>query len=214
MTINILKIKDQCRKNLSRFTERALSSIPELDNPIILDIGCGTGVPTILLAEKYKGTVYAVDIDAPSLEILEEKIESRLFHRKTVVLNDSLLNLSKFKLKFNIILAEGVLNVVGFNRGLRIFLENLKNPGYLIIHDEYQNDSQKRMRFNKNQLDLITSFKLDKNTWWNEYYSCLEKKIDEIGNNNLFHKEINEINEYKINPEKFESIFYVLKNRI
>jgi methylase of polypeptide subunit release factors len=50
MTINILKIKDQCRKNLSRFTERALSSIPELDNPIILDIGCGTGVPTILLA--------------------------------------------------------------------------------------------------------------------------------------------------------------------
>jgi cyclopropane fatty-acyl-phospholipid synthase-like methyltransferase len=214
MPINILKIKDQCRKNLSRFTERALSSIPELDNPIILDIGCGTGIPTILLAEKYKGTVYAVDIDAPSLEVLEEKIENQIFHSKTVVLNDSLLNLSKFKLKFNIILAEGVLNVVGFNRGLRIFLENLKNPGYLIIHDEYQNDSQKRMRFNKNQLDLVASFKLDKNIWWNEYYSCLEKKIDEIGNNSLFHKEINEINEYKINPEKFESIFYVLKNRI
>jgi hypothetical protein len=131
-----------------------------------------------------------------------------------VVLNDSLLNLSKFKLKFNIILAEGVLNVVGFDRGLRILLENLKNPGYLIIHDEYQNDSQKRMRFNKNQLDLVASFKLDKNIWWNEYYSCLEKKIDEIGNNSLFHKEINEINEYKINSEKFESIFYVLKNRI
>ncbi len=214
MTKITFQIKDECRKNLARFTERALSLIPHLDHPIILDIGCGTGIPTLILAEKFDGTVYAVDIDTPSLEVLEEKIKGLNKYRKIVLLNDSLLNLAKLNLKFDIILAEGVLNVVGFQKGLKILAENCVKQGYIIIHDEYQNDPVKRRNFHKNKLDVIGSFKLNKDTWWDEYYSCLEERMVKTGNTNLFAEEINEINEYKLNPEKFESIYYILKNKI
>jgi SAM-dependent methyltransferase len=213
MTVNVLKIKDECRKNLLTYTERALSSVPGPDKPVILDMGCGTGVATILLAEKYTGTVYAVDIDVPSLQLLKEKMKHLDLDRRIVILNDSLLNLSKLGKKFDIILAEGILNIIGHTRGVEIFTENLVTQGYLIIHDEYKNDQKKRDLFKKNKLDVIDSFILDNNIWWNEYYSCLEKRINNIPDNSLFKREINEINEFRFNPEKFQSVYYVLEYR-
>ncbi len=65
----------------------------------------------------------------------------------------------------------------------------------------------------------MKSFILDEKIWWNEYYSCLEKKMmdfkKEIANNinskNVFKRERSEIDMYKKNPLKFRSIYYVLK---
>jgi cyclopropane fatty-acyl-phospholipid synthase-like methyltransferase len=213
MTVNVHKIKDECRKNLLKYTERALSLIPDIDNPVILDMGCGTGVPTILLAERFNGTIYAVDIDTSSLEVLKEKIAGLHLHRRIQVVNDSLVNLSKLDTEFDIILAEGILNIAGFTKGLKIFTENLAPSGYLIIHDEYAYDPEKRDLFKKNKLDMVDLFILDKKIWWDEYYSCLEERIIKNSGNSSFTREINEINEYKNKPEKFESVFYILKKR-
>lgn len=44
--------------------------LPSIKNPVIADIGCGTGVPTIELARLSDGMIYAVDTDECSLEIL------------------------------------------------------------------------------------------------------------------------------------------------
>ena len=56
------------------YTQKAYEMLPKLNNPNILDIGCGPGIPTIHLAKISKGTVIGIDIHQPYLEDLKKKI--------------------------------------------------------------------------------------------------------------------------------------------
>lgn len=67
MSKEYFNIKDNCRKNLLKYLLKAISTIPAIENPLILDVGCGCGVPTLALAENYDGNIIAVDIDAKSI---------------------------------------------------------------------------------------------------------------------------------------------------
>jgi len=47
--------KDGIRKHLLKYTRKAFRMLPHVDNPRILDIGCGSGFPTLELAEAEPG---------------------------------------------------------------------------------------------------------------------------------------------------------------
>lgn len=210
MDLNTFEIRDNCRKNLNKYTIKAFSIIPKIDNPLLLDMGCGTGVPTLALMEVCNGKIYAVDSDNSSLFWLKEKVKKLNYSDRIRIIHASVFNNDLFDKKFDIVLAEGLLNVIGFEKGLAILIKYLKNNGYIIIHDELNNDTEKRIIFERCNLELINSFELNENVWWNDYYYYLEKAIKQIDNNSLFQKEINEIVEYKKNPKIFRSIYYVL----
>lgn len=42
--------KDKIRKRLLKYTRKAFRMLPQMEKPRILDIGCGSGIPTILAA--------------------------------------------------------------------------------------------------------------------------------------------------------------------
>lgn len=211
MTLNTYEIKDNCRRNLNKYTIKAFSFIPKIDNPLILDMGCGTGVPTLALIEICNGNVYAIDSDNSCLLWLKEKVDALNYSDRIKVVHASVFDTNLFYKKFDIILAEGLLNVIGFEKGLPILIKYLKHNGYLIIHDELHNDTEKKTIFQKYNLELLNLFELDENVWWNDYYCCLERSIKHKDNDLLFEKEINEIIEFKKNPKKFKSIYYVLQ---
>ena len=71
--------KDQLRESLLKYSRKAYRLIPKIDNPKILDVGCGTGVPTIELAKVSNGHVTAIDIDESLLDILRIRIKSILY---------------------------------------------------------------------------------------------------------------------------------------
>ncbi|MFC2121646.1 class I SAM-dependent methyltransferase, partial [Bacteroidota bacterium] len=78
-------IKDNCRKGLLKYLSKAISIIPIIDKPKILDVGCGSGVPTLLLADKFNGNITAVDSDKKSINKLAEKVkELNLSNRITI----------------------------------------------------------------------------------------------------------------------------------
>jgi 2-polyprenyl-3-methyl-5-hydroxy-6-metoxy-1,4-benzoquinol methylase len=82
-------LKEKTRTNMNVFTARAFSLIPPVDKPAILDIGCGSGIPTMELARLSSGTVTAIDIDEKELKKLREKvkeagIEERITHYKHI----------------------------------------------------------------------------------------------------------------------------------
>ena len=54
-------IMDKCRKGLLKFLSETLIRIPEINLPEILDIGCGSGVSTLLLAKQSNGFIYSED---------------------------------------------------------------------------------------------------------------------------------------------------------
>ena len=67
--------EDQFRERLNRYTRKAFKMLPELEKPRILDIGCGSGVPTIELAKLSNGEIIGIDINQSLLDKLNKKIE-------------------------------------------------------------------------------------------------------------------------------------------
>jgi len=207
------KIKDLCRQGLIKYLAIACVKLPRLNNCNILDIGCGSGVPTLWLSENFSGNITALDIDSKAIDYLQEKInEGNLQHRiKTIC-----TNFDDFKGEnyyYDIILAEGFLNVVGFEIGFLRITEFLCKNGILIIHDEYKDHSSKLKFIEKNNYTIIKTLILDENVWWNDYYKELEIEIIKPKNaylRSLFINESIEIGQYKNNPSIFKSIYYVV----
>jgi len=206
-------IKDTCRKGLLKYLAKAFSLIPKTEKPKILDIGCGTGVPTFWLAENYSGIITAIDTDKNALYWLQEKISSSNLENQITTVNISFFDLKSNPGYFDIILAEGFLNIVGFEQGFSKLVRMLKNDGYFIIHDEYKDHEKKCDYIFNNRCRLIDTLLLDEKIWWNNYYMQLEIKITSIENNQtkeLFKSDIKEINSYKMDSTPFKSIYYIV----
>jgi len=208
-------IKDNCRKSLLKYLTKAISTIPAIENPLILDVGCGSGVPTLALAEYYTGsTITAVDIDAKSINRLKEKVTELNLSNRITAVNCSLFDMEFEENLFDIILAEGLLNVVGFKKGFSILIKLLKRNGYFIIHDEFQNHTEKTEFIESNNCKILDSFSLDEHVWWNDYFKCLEEEISLQRDEyllELFKPDLSDIELFKQNPSQFNSVYYVIE---
>jgi cyclopropane fatty-acyl-phospholipid synthase-like methyltransferase len=207
------KIKDFCRQGLIKYLEKACLKLPRLKNPNILDIGCGSGVPTIWIAENFSGNITAIDKDNESVKYLQHKItEENLQNR----INTLCISFSKFRCEsdfYDIIISEGFLNIIGFESGFIRIKEILKNKGYIVIHDEYKDHDKKLKLINDNKCSVIDTLYLDENVWWNDYYRQLEIEISRISIPKmveLFKSDIEEIKYYKNTPSLFRSIYYII----
>ena len=67
--------RDEIRKRFLKYTRKAFRILPQMDKPRILDIGCGSGVPTLELARLSHGEVMGIDIDQPALDEFAGKIK-------------------------------------------------------------------------------------------------------------------------------------------
>ncbi len=207
-------IKDNCRKGLLKYLLKAISSIPAIESPCILDAGCGSGVPTLALAEYYTGTITAIDIDTKSINRLREKVTELNLSDRITVANCSVFDMKFEENTFDIILAEGLLNVVGFKKGFSILIKLLKRNCYFIIHDEFRNHTEKTAFIKSNNCKILDSFSLDEHVWWNDYFKCLEKEISTISDNELlklFKSDLQEIKSFKKDSSQFKSAYYVIE---
>ena len=207
-------IKDNCRKGLLKYLLKAISSIPAIESPCILDIGCGSGVPAVALAEYYTGTITAVDIDTKSINRLKEKVAELNLSGRITAVNCSVFDMEFKENTFDIILAEGLLNVVGFKKGFSILIKLLNRNRYFIIHDEFRNHTEKTEFIESNNCKILNSFSLDKHVWWNDYFKCLEKEISSISDNELlklFKPDLQEIKSFKKDSSPYNSMYYVVE---
>lgn len=190
---------------------RAFSLIPVPADPLVLDIGCGSGVPTLALMAVCPGRFVAVDPDPLCLERLQQKVKALNDSARIELIQASIFALPPFKMKFDVIVAEGSLHIVGFAAGMRVVAELLKPGGHALVHEPLAGDRKKRTFFKKTGLRVIEAFVLDETIWWSDYFACLEREIDGTGAEGLFAAEIREIKEFKRNPKKNRSIFYILR---
>jgi ubiquinone/menaquinone biosynthesis C-methylase UbiE len=208
------QIKDKCRKGLLKYLSEAFMFVPKIQDPKILDIGCGTGVPTLWLANNYGGTITAIDADEQPINWLQEKIKEENLETRITALNISFFEFTSKPCNFDIILAEGFLNVVGFEQGFPKAMELLENHGYFVIHDEYKDNERKCCFMGTQPCELIGSLYLDENAWWDCYYRQLATEINEFKDEQtkaLFKTDLKEIEYYKVDPTSFRSIYYVVK---
>jgi len=213
MKYEYFTIRDRCRMRLVKYLEQILDDLPEFTDPKILDIGCGSGVPTLWLAEKYTGTITAIDTDKQLLDFLEHKIKRKKTSSRIETKNVSFFDLITEPEGFDLILAEGFLNVIGFEMGFKRVIATIKKKGYFIIHGEYKDNDDKIALIHNNNCQIVSSLLLDETIWWRDFYSQLEIEINKPENahlRSLFINEISEIHQYKKDPSLFKSIYYVV----
>ena len=211
--------KNKIRKRLLKYTRKAFRTIPKVDRPRILDIGCGSGVSTLELAMLSRGNVIGIDIDKPALEKFARRIKETGLTNRIQVINCSMFNMDFPDESFDIVWAEGSIYAIGFERGLREWKRLLKPSGSLVVHDEQGNVREKLEQISNCGYELLGYFMLSKETWWTEYFAPLEKWITESKKTYIddlqileeLHQAQLEIDMYKKYPERNSSVCFVMK---
>ncbi len=213
--------KDLLREGLSKYTRKAFHMLPKLDKPRVLDVGCGSGVPTMELVRLSDGEIIGIDINQASLDRLVRKIEEAGLSDRVKTLKYSMFDMDFRDESFDIIWAEGSISVIGFKRGLKMWRRFLKSNGFLVVHDEIGNITEKLEQVSSCGYDLLEYFTLHEDTWWIEYYAPLEKRINEIRTKHTNDPEAlvaldndqREIDMFKRNPRRYGSVFFIMKKR-
>ena len=213
--------KDAIRGHFNKFTQKAFEMLPKLDKPRILDIGCGSGVAAMELAELSNGHITALDIDPVSIDSLARKIQAAGLSGRLEAITGSMFDMGFPEESFDVIWAEGSIQFVGFERGLHDWSKLLKPGGCLAVHDEKGNIGEKLEQISNCGYNLLGYFKLDEQTWRNEYYAPLKKLLDQSRTEKaddpvmmaLLDKEQLELDWFKENPTRCCSVFFVMRKR-
>ena len=211
--------RDAIRANLNKYTRQAYNMLPKMDAPRILDIGCGSGVPTIELTKLSNGEIIGLDNDKTELDKLARKLKEEGLADRVRVVECSMSGLDFPDASFDIIWAEGSIVAVGFRKGLEEWRRFLKPHGFLVVHDEIQNLEKKLEQVSICGYELLGHFRLSEEVWWNEYYAPLDRQvreqlrqhIDDPDVLSLLEKEQKEIDMFKENPRLFQSVFIIMR---
>lgn len=185
MCVNVLNDSDTLdrdilRANFLRYTRKAFRMLPLLPRPRILDIGCGTGIPTLELASISDGLLVAVDIDRDALGKLVDRAKSKGFSGKITAVHASMLNMGFSPGSFDIIWTEGAISCIGFERGLAEWRSLTVPDGYLVVHDSMSDLKRKIELIRACGYTMLGKFELPADIWWEKYYTPLKRAVDKL----------------------------------
>ncbi len=224
----------------NQYTKRAYRLLPELDQPRILDVGCGPGGPTMELARLSQGRVIGMDTHQPYLDRLQGKIDAAGLAERVEARNGSMFEIDFPAESFDVIWAEGSIYLIGFERGLREWRRFIRPRGFLVVHEmtwlrpeppreilNYWTELYPGIRTIRGNLDripacgydLLGHFTLPEDAWWIEYYGPLEERIRELRAKYADHPEAlatlddeqREIEMYRKYNSWYGSVFFVMQ---
>jgi SAM-dependent methyltransferase len=212
---------DRFQAKLLQYTRKAYRMLPTLENLIILDIGCSTGVVTLELARLSSGRVVGLDTDQDALEKLNQKIAEAGLVDRVKTISGSIQDMEFTDEVFDIIWSEGVIHVIGFEEGLRKWRRLIKPDGFLVIHDRIADIEKNEELIKTCGYTLINHFIVSKEAWWDDYYRPLESMIEGLRHKYqndpaalaFLDKEQAEVDKFKNNLEYRGSAFYVMQKK-
>lgn len=205
---------DVLRDNLLKYTALAFGLLPKIDRSVILDAGCGTGGPTICLAELTKGIIVALDTDQRALARLAEKLTQKGLSNRVMVLNGAIEKMPFHEAAFDIVWAEGSISHLGFAAAKEILGRYLRSGGFLVLHDDAAGYSEKLQTAQTGGFSLHAFFLLSDAVWWDEYYRHLDHALthtDSVRPPHELGALRKELEHFKIEPSRFQSAFFVMR---
>lgn len=217
-------------------TLRALTMLPLIPshNDSILEIGCGKGLATQILAKHTEAFITATDTEESALTALSQSFADMAASLRLKTVNADMANLPFSEGEFNLIWAEASAYVMGVENALKTWKPLLKHSGYLVFSDlvltsetpsqtcldywskEYpdiQTAELRRIQILNHGYKLLGDFQFEKSSWDN-YYLPLQKRVLELKFNKPDSKAIadieREIDFYFNHCEQFGYQMFVL----
>ena len=182
-------------------TLRALDIVkPALaPRPRVLDIGCGSGLPTRLLAKELNTRILAIDNHLPVLERLALTARQEGLDIETREL--SMIDMPFEAESFDLLWAEGSLFIIGVEHALREFAALLSPGGHLAftemcwfvddppeepkvwlgnVYPDIRTESEICSLAQGNGWEVVRSFRLPESAWWDDYYSPMQARMKEL----------------------------------
>jgi len=170
-------------------------------SPVILDLGCGVGGQTLQLAELTPGSITAMDSHAPSIKRLQAAITKRELSQRVIAMVGDMASPNLAPGSFDLIWSEGALYNVGLRNALGICHGLLRSGGYLAFTDVvwrkenpppaviasfeldypnmgWLNDDVAAIK--ESGFELADHFTLPDEAWWDDFYTPMETRIEEL----------------------------------
>ncbi len=224
-------------------TVQALRSMPDLPPaPRVLDVGCGAGASTLVLARELQTPVIAVDIHRPYLEQLERTAAERGLAQYIVTRQADMGQLDYAVASFDLIWSEGAAYLLGFSNALRTWQPILKSGGFLTVSEctwlterpsaevaEYWRDAYPAMTTVEANCalaqdagyDVIGTQVLPSDAWQENYYGPLRKRLTALSSESDANQALAQViadteQEMAMLQEADDSVgyvFYILRSR-
>ncbi|WP_299789391.1 MerR family transcriptional regulator [uncultured Shewanella sp.] len=180
-------------------TLKALSLLPEQPKEI-LEIGCGKGLSTTVLANNTTAFITAVDNEQSALTRLSDRFEADGLSSRLTTVCASMTELPFNNASFDLLWAEGSAYIMGVTHALSQWKPLLDEDGILMISDlvwltdtpneeavefwkhEYPDIQTVTTRAKQMEVagyEVLNSFTLSHQAWQN-YYEPLKSRIEEL----------------------------------
>ena len=133
----------------------------DLNNKTVLDMGCGTGILSILAKMKGAKQITAIDVDSWCIQNAKENIALNNLNDIEVILGDA-KQLNKYANSFNLVLANINRNIL--LQDMKSYLPTLQPNGHLLISGFYEEDAP-LLRKEAKKLGLTQISSKVKNRW-------------------------------------------------
>lgn len=180
-------------------TRRALSHCTDLPpNAAILDIGCGPGMQTLVLADNSDAHITATDLYPMFLDELNERAAAANLADRITTAEADMTALPFAPDSFDVLWSEGAVYIMGVAEALTAWRPFLKSGGYLAfseitwlkpdppseVYDYWQADypaittaENVLKTIHKTGYTIIGHFAIPNHAWWDDYYTPLEAKL-------------------------------------
>jgi SAM-dependent methyltransferase len=212
-------------------TRKALGFIDKLDNESsIVDLGCGTGAQTMVLAQNVYGQITGIDLFPAFIDIFNQNAADLKLQDRVKGITGTMEDLPFGDEEFDLIWSEGAIYNIGFKRGINEWYKFLKPRGYLAVTeatwfteerpveiDEFWKNSypeidtlaNKVIQMQKAGYILQAAFVLPRECWTDHYY------IPQIAAQEAFLKKHagNRVAEELVTNQKHEAELYKKYNK-
>jgi SAM-dependent methyltransferase len=180
-------------------TLRALALVPGIDSRTrVLDVGCGTGLHTRVLARHSPVRVVAVDNHPPFVEELNREARAQGLSDRIEARVGDMRHLGFPPGSFDLVWSEGAIYVMGFEEGLRAWHPLLRPGGHLAVTEvcwtradpppdcaAFWAQEYPAIRGVEDRLaaigaagyETVGHFALPPSAWWDDYYRPLEANL-------------------------------------
>ncbi|MBN1944875.1 MAG: class I SAM-dependent methyltransferase [Bradymonadales bacterium] len=201
-----------------KYTRKAFARLPELDRPRILDIGCGSGLPTIELARLSNGEVVGIDTNGSELAELQRRIEDHGLQPRVKAVHVSLLETRFEPASFDLLWDEGTLHLTDPKKSLPVCRHLLRPNGFLVMHETIAWFEGVMVQLSELGFEVFDRLPLPSRCWWTDYYAPLEERIQALGvhESDVVDAERlaqieREIAMVQADPERFDCDFFIAR---